>query len=75
MAKLLNGWEMAKKIQSNCKIYVENIFWSNVFMYGGLYETVLKKTSRSFNFTCWNKQSTLEKSSIEIAESFINLAF
>ena len=23
MSKLVNGWEMAKKIQSNCKIYVK----------------------------------------------------
>ena len=23
MTKLLNGWEMAKRIQSNCKIYVK----------------------------------------------------
>ena len=23
MTKLLNGWEMANKIQSNCKIYVK----------------------------------------------------
>ena len=23
MTKLLNGWEMAKKIQSDCKIYVK----------------------------------------------------
>ena len=51
MTKLLDGWEMAKKIQSNCKI-CENIFRSNGFMYGGLYETNLKKSPRSFHFAC-----------------------
>ena len=30
MTKLLNGWEMAKKIQSNCKIYVKTFSGATV---------------------------------------------
>ena len=30
MNKLLNGWEMAKKIQSNCKIYLKTFFGATV---------------------------------------------
>ena len=59
MSKLLNGWEMAKRIQANCKNLCENIFRSNGFMYGGLYETVLKKSPRSFHFACWGERSIL----------------
>ena len=30
MTKLLNGWEMAKRIQSNCKIYVKTFSGATV---------------------------------------------
>ena len=41
-------------------------------MYEGLYETVLKKSARSFHFACWDERSTSQY--IIIAESMINLA-
>ena len=30
-------------------------------MHGGLYETILKKSSRSFHFACWDKRPILWK--------------
>ena len=60
MIKLLSGWEMTKRIQSNCKISVKTFSGATVScMEDYVYETVLKKSPRSFHFACWNERSTL----------------
>ena len=48
MTKLLNGWEMAKRIQSNCKVYAKMFFRATVLPMD--YMKYLKKYLRSFYF-------------------------
>ena len=43
-------------------------------MHGGLYETILRKSRRSFHLTYGTNDISSEKSSMESAESIINLA-
>ena len=74
MTKLLNGWEMAKKIQSNCKIYVETFSGATVsFM-----EVCMKPPLRNFPdhliLHVGTNDLSSEKCSTEIAESIISLA-
>ena len=43
-------------------------------MYGGLHETILKKSPRSFHLHVGTNDLSSEKCAMEIAESVINLA-
>ena len=61
MTKLLNGWEMEKTIQCNCKIYVETFSGATT----SCMEDYVKQSSRNphrlFHFACWDERSILCK--------------
>ena len=74
MTKLLNGWEMAKKIQSNCKIYVKTLSGATVSFMEDYMKLPLRNPPNHFILHVGMNDLSSEKSSMEIAESIINLA-
>ena len=74
MAKLLNGWEMAKKIQSNCKIYVKTFSGATVSCMEDYMKPSLRNPPDHFILHVGTNDLLSEKSSMEIAVSIINLA-
>ena len=74
MTKLLNGWEMAKKIQSNCKIYVKTLSRATVSFMEDYMKLPLRNLPNHFILHVGMNDLSSEKSSMEIAESIINLA-
>ena len=74
MTKLLNGWEMAKRIQSNCKIYVKTFSGATVSCMEDYMKPSLRNPPDHFILHVGTNDLSSEKSSIEIAESIINLA-
>ena len=69
MIKLLNGWGMIKRIQSNCKIYVKKFSGATV----PCMEDYINPPDHFILHVGTNDLSS-EKSSMEIAKSIINLA-
>ena len=74
MTKLLNGWEMAKKIQSNCKIYVKTFSGATVSCMEDYMKPSLRNPPDHFILDVGTNDICSEKCSMEIAESIINLA-
>ena len=74
MTKLLNGWEMAKIIQSNFKIYVKRFSRATVSCMEGYMRPSLRNPTDHFILHVGTNDLSSEKSSMEIAESIINLA-
>ena len=74
MTKFLNGWEMAKKIQSNCKIYVKTFSGATVSCIEDYMKPFLRNPKYHFILHVGMNDLSSEKSSMEIAKSIINLA-
>ena len=74
MTKLLNGWEMAKKIQSNCKIYVKTFSGAAVSCMEDYMKPALRNPPDHFILHVGTNDLSSEKCSMEIAKSIINLA-
>ena len=74
MTKLLNGWEMAKKIQSDCKIYVKKFSRATVSCVEDYMKPSLKSPPDHFILHVGMNNPSSEKCSMKIAEAIINLA-
>ena len=74
MIKLLNVWEMAKTIQSNCKIYAKNFSGTTVSCMEDHMKPSLRNPPDHFILYVGTNDLSSEKSSMEISESKINLA-
>ena len=74
MTKMLNGSEMAKKIQSNYKIYVKKFSEATVSCVEDYMKPSLKNSPDHFILHVGTNDLSSEKFSMEIAESVINLA-
>ena len=74
MTKLLNGWEMAKRIQINCKIYVKTFSGATVSYMEDYVKPSLRNPPDHFILHVGTNDLSSEKSSMEIAKSMINLA-
>ena len=74
MTKLLNGWEMARRTQSNCKIYVKTCFGATVSCMEDYMKPSIRNPPDHFILHVGTNDPFSEKSSMEIAESIINLA-
>ena len=61
MTKLLNSWEMAKRIQSNCKIYVKTFSRATVSCMEGNLKPSLRNSPDHFHFACWDERSVFWK--------------
>ena len=73
MTKLLNGWEMAKKIQSNCKVYVKTFSGAAVSCMDYT-KPSLRNPQDYLILHVGRNDISSEESSMEIVESIINLA-
>ena len=73
MTKLRNGWEMTKKIQSNCKIYVKTNSGATVSCMEDYMKQFLRNSPDHFILHVGTKDLYSEKCCMEIAESIINL--
>ena len=74
MTKLLNGWQMAKEIQSSCKIYVKTFSGATVSCIEDYMKPPLKNPKYNFILHVGMNDLSSEKCSMEIAKSIINLA-
>ena len=74
MTKLQNGWEMAKRIQSNCKIYVKTFSGATVSCMEDYMKPSLRNPPDHFILDVGTNDICSEKCSMEIAESIISLA-
>ena len=73
MTKLLNGWEMAKKIQSNCKIYVKAFSGATVSCTEDYMKPFLRNLPDHLILHV-GRNDLSENSTLNIAESITNLA-
>ena len=74
MTKLQNGWEIAKRIQSNCKIYVKTFSRATVSCMVEQMKPSLRNLPDHFILHVRTNDLSSEKCSGEIAEPIINLA-
>ena len=74
MTKLLNGWEMAERIQFNCKIYVKSFSGATVSCTDDYMKPSLRNPPDHFILHVGANDPSSEIYSMEIAESIINLA-
>ena len=74
MTKLLNGWEMAKKIEANCKVFVKNFSGATVSCMEDYVKPSLRNPPDHFILHVGTNDLGSDKSAIEIAESIVNLA-
>ena len=74
MTKLLNGCKMAKKTQSNCKIYVKTFSGATVSFMEDYMKPSLRNPLDHFILHVGTNDLCSEECSMEIAESIINLA-
>ena len=74
MTKLLNGWEMAKRIQSNSKIYLKTFSGEMFSCMEDYMKPSLRNPPDHFVLHVGTNDLSSEKSFMEIAKSIINLA-
>ena len=74
MTKLLNGWEMAKRIQSNSKIYLKTFSGETFSCMEDYMKPSLRNPPDHFVLHVGTNDLSSEKSFMEIAKSIINLA-
>ena len=55
MIKHLNGWEMFKNLNTNCKVFVKTFFRCKNNMHARLRKTIGKEQSGSFYLARWYK--------------------
>ena len=73
MMKLLNGWDMAKKIQTNCKVFIKTFSGATVSCMENYMKPSLRNPPDHFILHVGTNLSS-DKSPHEIAELIINLA-
>ena len=73
MTKLLNGWDMAKKIQPNCKVFIKTFSGATVSCMEDYMKPSLRNPPNHFILHVGTKDLSSDKSPHEIAESIINL--
>ena len=74
MTKLLNGWDMAKKIQTNCKVFIKTFSGATVSCMEGYLKPSLRNPPDHFILHVGTNDLSSDKTPYEIAESIINLA-
>ena len=74
MTKLLNGWEMTKKIQSNCKICVKTFSGATVSCMEDYMKPSLRNPPDHFILHVGTNDLSSGKCAVEIAESILKLA-
>ena len=74
MTKLLNGWDMAKKIQTNCKVFIKTFSGATVSCMEDYMKPSLRNPPDHFILHVGTNDLSSDKSPHEIAESIINLA-
>ena len=74
MTKLLNGLEMAKRVQSNCKIYVKTFSGAMVLRMKDYIKPSLRNPPDHFILNIGTNALSSEKSPLQIVESIMNLA-
>ena len=75
ITKLLNGWEMTKRIQSDCKIYVKSFSGAIVSCIEDYMKPSIKNSPDHFILHVGTNDLYSENSSMEMAESITNKAF
>ena len=75
ITKLLNGWEMTKRIQSDCKIYVKSFSGAIVSCMEDYMKPSIKNSPDHFILHVGTNDLYSENSSMEMAESITNKAF
>ena len=73
MTKFLNGWEIAKRKQSNCKIYVKTFSGAMVLCMEDYMKPSLRNPPDHFILHVGKNDLSPDKSPMEIAQSIINL--
>ena len=74
MTKLLNGWDMAKKIQTNCKVFIKTFSGATVSCMEDYMKPSLRNPPDHFILHVGTNGLSSDKSPHEIAELIINLA-
>ena len=74
MTKLLNGWEMAKKIQSNCKIYVKTFSGATVSCIEDYMKPFLRNSPDHFILHVGTNELSSERSMLMKIAELINLS-
>ena len=74
MTKLLNGWDMAKKIQTNCKVFIKTFSGATVSCMEDYMKPSLRNPPDHFFLHIGTNDLSSDKSPHEIVESIINLA-
>ena len=74
MKKLLNGWDMAKKIQTSCKVFIKTFSGATVSCMEDYMKPSLRNPPDHFILQVGTNDLPSDKSPHEIAESIINLA-
>ena len=74
MTKLLNGWDMAKKIQTNCKTFIKICSGATVSCMEDYMKPSLRNPPDHFILHVGTNDLSSDKSTHKIAESIINLA-
>ena len=74
MTKLLNGWDMAKKIQTNCKVFIKTFSGATVSCMEDYMKLSLRNPPDHFILHVGTNGLSSDKSPHEIAELIINLA-
>ena len=75
ITKLLNGWEMTKRIQSDCKIYVKSFSRATVSCMEDYMKPSIKNSPDHFILHVGTNDLYSENSSMEMAELITNKAF
>ena len=75
ITKLLNGWEMTKRIQSDCKIYVKSFSGATVSCMEDYMKPSIKNSPDHFILHVGTNDLYSENSYMEMAESITNKAF
>ena len=74
MTKLINGWEMAKKIQSNCKIYVKTFSGATVSCIEYYMKPFLRNSPHHFILHVGTNELSSERSMLMKIAELINLS-
>ena len=74
MVKHLNGWEMSKKLNANCKVFVKAFSDSKTICMHDYVKPLVRNSPDHFIFHVGTNDLSSDKSSEEIARSITDLA-
>ena len=74
MVKQLNGWEMSKKLNANCKVFVKTFSGAKTTCMNDYVKPSVRSSPDHFILHVGTNDLTSDKSSEEIARSIIDLA-